>query len=123
MSPPATRLHSQGRGPGRAVPPARPGSSLSPIASRSTPQSRPKWCESPVLDPRNQAYQDSLVRPEHHALGATIDLERPLTRSGGGLLGRSYRLSRLDPAVFLDTKSPTDEYVARSESQLDSDTT
>ncbi|MGE3412945.1 MAG: hypothetical protein AB7L91_12040 [Dehalococcoidia bacterium] len=60
-----------------------------------------------VLDPRNQAYQESLVRPEHRALGATVD---DVWRR---ILRRTDRFVHLDPVVFVDPQVTDDEYGLR----------
>jgi hypothetical protein len=60
-----------------------------------------------VLPPGNQAYQQSIHRPEQRALGNSV--------SGiwSQLLARPDRFSVLDPDVFLDPKVTYPEYVLR----------
>lgn len=60
-----------------------------------------------VLAPQNTGYQDSLVRPEHRAMGGSVD--EVWTK----LLRASDRFVHVDPAVFLDPQVTSDEYVDR----------
>lgn len=60
-----------------------------------------------VLPPANDAYQRSLVRPEHRALGATV------SQVWQRLLTRPDRFTSIDPALFLDPRITSQEYVAR----------
>ena len=60
-----------------------------------------------VLSPLNTAYQQSLVREETRALGATV------SEVWHRLLTRPDRFSTLDPAVFLDPAVTSPEYVLR----------
>jgi hypothetical protein len=60
-----------------------------------------------VLPPDNEAYQASLVRPEHRALGATV------SEVWQRLLTRPDRFVNVDPAVFLDPEATSAEYVSR----------
>jgi hypothetical protein len=60
-----------------------------------------------VLPPANEVYQQSLARPEHRALGATVsEVWRRLLRA-------SDRFSTLDPAVFLNPVVTSEEYQLR----------
>lgn len=60
-----------------------------------------------VLPPANEAYRQSLARPEHLALGATVsEVWRRLLRTPD-------RYSTLDPAVFLDPQITSEEYRLR----------
>ncbi len=60
-----------------------------------------------VLPPENEAYQQSLTRPEHHALGATVsEVWRRLLRA-------QDRFATLDPAVFLDPQITSEDYRLR----------
>lgn len=60
-----------------------------------------------VLDPANAAYLASLVRPETRALGGTVD------DVWAKLLRDSSRFAHVNPAVFLDPKVTSAEYVDR----------
>ena len=60
-----------------------------------------------VLAPDNSGYQDSLARPEHRAIGSTVD--EVWTK----LLRAPDRFIHVDPAVFLDPDVTSAEYVAR----------
>lgn len=60
-----------------------------------------------VLDPGNDAYQTSLVRPEHRALGATVD------QVWAKLLRTPDRFVHVDPSFFLDPKVTSPQYVGR----------
>lgn len=61
-----------------------------------------------VLSPDNLAYQRSLPRPEHRALGQSVSevWEQQLLR-------RTDRYTAMDPAVFLDPDLTSREYVLR----------
>jgi hypothetical protein len=60
-----------------------------------------------LVPPDNEAYQASLVRPEHRALGASVsEVWQRL------LVGRD-RFVSVDPAVFLDPEVTSAEYVSR----------
>lgn len=60
-----------------------------------------------VLPPDNRAYQESLVRPEHRALGATVDeVWRKVLRA-------QDRFAHVDPGVFLDEAIAGREYIDR----------
>lgn len=60
-----------------------------------------------VLSPDNSGYQDSLVRPEHRAVGGSVD--EVWTK----LLCAPDRFLHVDPAVFLDPAIASGEYVDR----------
>jgi len=60
-----------------------------------------------VLPPANEAYQQSLHRPEQQALGATV------TAAWQQLLRKPGRFTSLDPAVFLDPDVTSAEYCRR----------
>ena len=60
-----------------------------------------------VLPPGNTAYQRSLVRPEHRELGRTV------SEVWQRLLRASDRFVPVDPAVFLDPRVTSAEYVRR----------
>lgn len=60
-----------------------------------------------VLDPANSGYQNSLVRPEHRAVGASVD------EIWAKLLRASDRFMHVNPAVFLDPAVTSPEYVDR----------
>jgi hypothetical protein len=60
-----------------------------------------------VLPPDNEAYQASLVRPEHRALGASV------SEVWQRLLVRPDRFISVDPVVFLDPEVTSAEYVSR----------
>ena len=60
-----------------------------------------------VLPPDNTGYQASLVRPEHRALGDTVDAVWQR------LLRRPDRFTHVDPAVFLNPGITSGEYLAR----------
>ena len=60
-----------------------------------------------VLSPSNLAYQRSLARDEHRALGSTVD------EVWHRLLRQPDRFIRLDPGVFLDAAITSTEYVDR----------
>lgn len=60
-----------------------------------------------VLPPGNRAYQESLVRPEHRALGKTVD------EVWARLLRRPDRFQHIDPAVFLEETITSWHYVDR----------
>lgn len=60
-----------------------------------------------VLAPANTGYQDSLVRPEHRALGSSVD--EVWTK----LLRSPDRFRHVDPAIFLDPTITSGEYVDR----------
>jgi hypothetical protein len=60
-----------------------------------------------VLAPENVAYQDSLPRPEHRALGSTVD------DVWSKLLRTRDRFVHIDPRVFLDPSLTSREYVDR----------
>lgn len=60
-----------------------------------------------VLPPENDAYQQSLHRPEHRALGSTV--EQVWQR----LLRRPDRFTSVDPSLFLDPDITSREYVLR----------
>ncbi len=60
-----------------------------------------------VLPPANEAYQQSLHRPEQQALGATV------SRVWQQLLRKPGRFTSLDPAVFLDPDVTSAEYCRR----------
>jgi hypothetical protein len=60
-----------------------------------------------VLDPRNHAYQMSLTRPAHQALGVSVD------EVWTGMLRRTDCFMHLDPAVFLSPEVTEHEYVMR----------
>jgi hypothetical protein len=60
-----------------------------------------------VLPPANTAYQHSLARDEHRALGTTVsEVWRQLQR-------RPDRFQSVDPAMFLDEAVTSPEYVLR----------
>ena len=60
-----------------------------------------------VLPPGNLAYQQSLVRPEHRALGSSV------SAVWQRLVGECDRFLTVDPAVFLDPEITSEEYVSR----------
>jgi hypothetical protein len=60
-----------------------------------------------VLAPENTGYQDSVVRPEHRALGSSVD------QVWAKLLRAKDRFIAVDPAVFLDAVVTNPEYVDR----------
>ena len=60
-----------------------------------------------VLSPANLAYQRSLPRPEHRALGAAV------SEVWQQLLRRTERFTTIDPEVFLDATITSAEYVSR----------
>lgn len=60
-----------------------------------------------VLPPNNEAYQASLVRPEHRALGASVSVVWQR------LLARPDRFLSVDPALFFDPEVTSAEYVSR----------
>lgn len=60
-----------------------------------------------VLAPDNTGYQDSLVRDEHRALGATVD------EVWAKLLRASDRFAHIDPSVFLDPQITSAEFTDR----------
>jgi hypothetical protein len=60
-----------------------------------------------VLPRDNEAYQQSLVRAEHRALGGTV------SEVWQRLLRRPDRFVQVDPAVFLDPLVTSEEYVRR----------
>lgn len=60
-----------------------------------------------VLAPGNHAYQASLVRPEHRALGSSV------SEVWQRLVGECDRFMTVDPAVFLDPEITSEEYVSR----------
>ena len=60
-----------------------------------------------VLPPENEAYQQSLARPEHRALGATV------SEVWQRLLRRPDRFTSMDPAAFLAPDVTSEEYVLR----------
>ena len=60
-----------------------------------------------VLSPDNHEYQLSLARPEHRALGGTVD------EVWSQLLRRPGRFAKLDSAVFLDPEITSREYSLR----------
>jgi hypothetical protein len=60
-----------------------------------------------VLPPDNDAYQASLTRASHRALGESVD------QVWGRLLRATDRFIHVDPAVFLDPAVTSDEYCAR----------
>lgn len=60
-----------------------------------------------VLPPGNQAYQQSLVRPEHRRLGGSVD------DVWVKLLRNTDRFQHVDPAVFLDEAVTSWDYVDR----------
>jgi len=60
-----------------------------------------------VLASGNTGYQDSLVRAEHRAIGATVD------EVWAKLLRSPDRFVHIDPAVFLDAAVTSPEYVDR----------
>jgi hypothetical protein len=62
-----------------------------------------------ILDPGNEAYQQSLVRQEARALGSTVD---EVWRQ---LLVARDRFVHVDPFVFLNPKVTSDGYVDRYE--------
>lgn len=67
-----------------------------------------------VLPPDNNAYQSSLVRPQHRALGDTVD------QVWARLLRRPDRFQHVDPAVFLDEAITSSAYVDRYSPVLES---
>lgn len=60
-----------------------------------------------VFAPENTGYQDSLVRPEHRAVGGSVD--EVWTK----LLRAPDRFRHVDPAMFLHSAATRDEYVNR----------
>jgi hypothetical protein len=60
-----------------------------------------------VLPPANAAYQASLARPEHRALGGSV------SEVWGRLLRRPDRFTTMDPSVFLTPVLTSREYVLR----------
>lgn len=60
-----------------------------------------------VLPAGNHAYQESLVRPEHRVLGASVD------EVWSNLLRAPNRFRHVDPAVFLDQSITSWDYVDR----------
>lgn len=60
-----------------------------------------------VLPPANDAYQRSLARPEHRALGETV------SSVWQQLLRTPNRFVSMDPATFLDATITSPEYVSR----------
>lgn len=60
-----------------------------------------------VLSPANDAYQRSLVRPEHRALGESV------SEVWQRLLVRPDRFVPVDPVRFLDPEVTSEEYVSR----------
>ena len=60
-----------------------------------------------VLPPENEAYQQSLARPEPRALGATV------SEVWQRLLRRPDRFTSMDPAAFLAPDVTSEEYVLR----------
>lgn len=60
-----------------------------------------------VLPPANEAYQLSLTRPEHSTLGSTV------SQVWQRLLTGPDRFTSVDPAVFLDPRITSQEYVSR----------
>ncbi|MCL2541251.1 MAG: hypothetical protein FWE71_02190 [Nocardioidaceae bacterium] len=60
-----------------------------------------------VLSPDNTGYQDSLARPEHRAIGATVD------EAWSKLLRAADRFVHIDPSVFLDPLITSEAYVDR----------
>jgi hypothetical protein len=60
-----------------------------------------------VLPPANDAYQRSLARPEHRALGETV------SAVWQQLLRATNRFVPMDPATFLDAAITSPEYVSR----------
>ena len=60
-----------------------------------------------VLPPDNTGYQASLARPEHRALGGTVDAVWQR------LLHRPDRFTHVDPAVFLNPGITSGEYLSR----------
>lgn len=60
-----------------------------------------------VLSPHNLAYQESLARPEHRALGDTVGAV------WHHLLRHADRFLTVDPDVFLDADVTSSEYVLR----------
>lgn len=60
-----------------------------------------------VLPPDNLAYQQSLARPEHQAMGDTVD------EVWEKLLRTPDRFAHVNPTVFLDPAVTSDEYVDR----------
>lgn len=60
-----------------------------------------------VLPPGDSAYQDSLVRPEHRALGGGV------SAIWQRLLSRPDRFVHVDPEVVLDPSITSQEYVSR----------
>lgn len=61
-----------------------------------------------VLNPANDAYQQSVVRPEMKEFGDTVDEIWAFLRRG-----KPRRFRHVDPAVFLDPAITSVEYVAR----------
>lgn len=60
-----------------------------------------------VLSPNNTAYQESMWRPEHHALGATV------SEAWQKLLRRPDRFVSVDSALFLDREITSWDYCHR----------
>jgi hypothetical protein len=60
-----------------------------------------------VLPHRNEAYQHSLARPEHRALGESV------SQVWRQLLRRTDRFTSIDSQVFLDADITSREYVLR----------
>ena len=60
-----------------------------------------------LLSPRNAAYQRSLARPEHRAVGGTV------SEVWQQLLRRPDRYASLDPEVFLDPEVTSTDYIER----------
>lgn len=60
-----------------------------------------------VFSPANDAYQRSLARPEHRALGETV------SAVWQQLLHATNRLVSMGPATFLDATITSSEYVSR----------
>jgi hypothetical protein len=60
-----------------------------------------------VLPHRNEAYQHSLARPEHRALGESV------SEAWQQLLRRTDRFTSIDSQVFLDADITSREYVLR----------
>ncbi len=60
-----------------------------------------------VLSPHNDAYQRSLARSEHRALGDSVSEVRQR------LLRAPSRFTTVDPVVFLDPRITSLEYASR----------
>ena len=60
-----------------------------------------------VLSPYNTGYQESMWRPEHHALGTTV------SQAWQTLLRRPERFVSVDSALFLDKEITSSEYCHR----------